>query len=131
MSSGSSVTTALELARQLKIVLGEEFAALAADDLAQFEKLGEAKSELITQLDRMTRHSPVQEDPAWSDFRSEMLSCKTLHRRNETLLRAKLETIRGALQLLQKSADSDGAMDLYDRLGRVSQSTRRRPIADA
>jgi flagellar biosynthesis/type III secretory pathway chaperone len=131
MSSGTPPAAALELARQLKIVLGEEFDALANDDLARFEKLGEAKAELIVQLDIIGRNTTANSDSGWSDLRAEMISCKTLHRRNETLLRAKLDSIKAALQLLQRSADPDNATEIYDRLGRVAHAPRRRRLGDA
>ena len=131
MVNGPQVSLGLQLARQLKIVLDEEFDALSGDDLPRFEKLGEAKSELILHLDGITRQSKIHEDDGWTEFHSEMLTCKTLHRRNETLLRAKLDTIKAALKLLQQSAESDSATELYDRLGRVAYTSKPGRLADA
>lgn len=128
-SAPATIPVALEMSRQLKILLEEEFSSLVADNLDQFEKLALAKSEIIAKLADFIGESGQAGD-SWREFRDEMNSCKTLHRRNETLLRAKLQSIQSALHMLQTTAENDGSSELYDRLGRVAVTNKRRRLAD-
>ena len=59
-----------------------------------------------------------------------MNECREAHRRNDVLLRSKLEAIRGTLRMLQ-SADESSSVDIYDRLGRVGGGPRGRGYQDA
>ena len=60
-----------------------------------------------------------------------MQVCRKIHLRNEILIRSRLEAIRGTLRILQNSSEADSAVELYDRLGRVSESYGHKRYTDA
>ena len=133
----AGIATALENAEQLHAVLEEEFQALTIDDIDGFEKLQPAKNELLAQLTGYVQ-TVSQQPPAagedvngWELFRSRMQVCRKIHLRNEILIRSRLEAIRGTLRILQNSSEIDSAVELYDRLGRVSESYGHKRYTDA
>ncbi len=133
----AGIATALENAEQLHAVLEEEFQALTIDDIDGFEKLQPAKNELLAQLtgyvQTVSQQAPAagEDDKGWELFRSRMQVCRKIHLRNEILIRSRLEAIRGTLRILQNSSEIDSAVELYDRLGRVSESYGRKRYTDA
>ena len=133
----AGIATALEHAEQLHAVLEEEFQALTIDDIDGFEKLQPAKNELLAQLtgyvQTVSQQPPAagEDDKGWELFRSRMQVCRKIHLRNEILIRNRLEAIRGTLRILQNSSEADSAVELYDRLGRVSESYGRKRYTDA
>ena len=133
----AGIATALENAEQLHAVLEEEFQALTIDDIDGFEKLQPAKNELLAQLtvyvQTVSQQPPAagEDDKGWELFRSRMQVCRKIHLRNEILIRNRLEAIRGTLRILQNSSEADSAVELYDRLGRVSESYGRKRYTDA
>jgi len=64
-------------------------------------------------------------DDSWQNFRSKMLFCRNLHRRNEILIMRKLDAIRGALKSLQ-IMDPSSSVEVYDRLGKLNRIKRSR-----
>ena len=136
----AGIATALEHAEQLHAVLEEEFQALTIDDIDGFEKLQPAKNELLAQLtgyvQTVSQQPPAppaagEDDKGWELFRSRMQACREIHLRNEILIRSRLEAIRGTLRILQNSSETDGAVELYDRLGRVSENYGHKRYTDA
>ena len=133
----AGIATALENAEQLHAVLEEEFQALTIDDIDGFEKLQPAKNELLAQLtgyvQTVSQQAPAagEDDKGGELFRSRMQVCRKIHLRNEILIRSRLEAIRGTLRILQNSSEIDSAVELYDRLGRVSESYGRKRYTDA
>ncbi len=133
----AGIATALENAEQLHAVLEEEFQALTIDDIDGFEKLQPAKNELLAQLtgyvQTVSQQPPAagEDDKGWELFRSRMQVCRKIHLRNEILIRSRLEAIRGTLRILQNSSEIDSAVELYDRLGRVSESYGHKRYTDA
>lgn len=135
-SAATTVAGACDLARQLHRILEEEFAALGVPDLSGFEKLQPLKEQILATLGGFMKDgapaaaalAAVQSE--WAAFEQLMLSCRDAHRRNDILIRSKLESIRAALQVLQGS-DTSGSVEVYDRLGRMSGSRRRRGYEDA
>lgn len=133
----AGIATALENAEQLHAVLEEEFQALTIDDIDGFEKLQPAKNELLAQLtgyvQTVSQQPPAagEDDKGWELFRSRMQVCRKIHLRNEILIRSRLEAIRGTLRILQNSSEIDSAVELYDRLGRVSENYGHKRYTDA
>ncbi len=98
-----------------------EFQALRKQELDHFEQLQPVKTELLSSITELTPPlEQLQSDPEWQDFRSTMLDCRDLHRRNEVLIERKLESIRGTLQSLRVQ-DPASSLEVYDRLGHVAR----------
>lgn len=138
MSAGTR--TAIEYADRLALVLDEEFQSLSDDDIDGFEKLQPLKAELLATLGAYIQtitqqndgsHPPAEKEPAWQFFMGRMQACRDGHQRNEILIRSRLEAIRNTLRILQNSSETDGALQLYDRLGRVSEGYARKRYTDA
>jgi flagellar biosynthesis/type III secretory pathway chaperone len=125
---------ALERVEELTSVLEEEFEALKVQDLNRFEQLLDLKTALLQALSDITGvRQPEDADKLgseWSVFRTRMLHCRDMHRRNEILIVRKLDAIRGALDSLQIS-DPASSVDVYDRLGRVNRMRRGRGYSEA
>ena len=125
---------ALERVETLTSVLEEEFEALKVQDLNRFEQLLDLKTTLLQELGDITWVR--QPEDAYKlgsecpEFRSRMLICRDMHRRNEILIVRKLDAIRGALDSLQIS-DPASSVDVYDRLGRVNRMRRGRGYSEA
>ncbi len=98
-----------------------EFEALKARDLPRFEELQTEKNNVLEQLSALaqwaTAQSPVPQ--AWEDLQERLLACREAHLRNIQLMQRQLQAVRGALQALQ--GEQAAAVDLYDRLGRMSR----------
>lgn len=144
MTAESKVTDkhagAMALVRRLRALLDDEFEALKAQDLEWFERMQPLKLELLQSLgSAMPPDSTATAADAaqvalqmqqWDDFVAVMNECREAHRRNDVLIRSKLEAIRGTLRMLQ-SADESSSVDIYDRLGRVGGGPRGRGYQDA
>jgi flagellar biosynthesis/type III secretory pathway chaperone len=119
---------------ELESVLEEEFSALKVQDLDRFEELLTLKTDLLQELSAITGvKQPEDADKLgahWEEFRSRMLACRDLHRRNEILIVRKLDAIRGALDSLQVT-DPASSVEVYDRLGRVNRRRRGRGYSEA
>lgn len=146
----SDVPAALDLghdqAIQLESVLAQEFAALGANDLPAFEALQVRKDELIGALTALVARfdssaanwmasavpgqAPLTESAEWIRLREVLDRCRDAHRRNDVLIRTRLDAIRAALAVLQNGDNAQGG-DLYDRRGRISSPFGPGGYADA
>jgi flagellar biosynthesis/type III secretory pathway chaperone len=113
----------------LELVLEQEFEALKVQDLDHLDRLLNAKTDLLQEIGQMTGVKSPQDadelDDSWQNFRSKMLYCRNLHRRNEILILRKLDAIRGALKSLQVT-DPSSSVEVYDRLGKLNRIKRSR-----
>jgi len=132
------VIVAREQAGRLLALLETEFNALRGQDLQGFEFLQTPKEELIVALGRLvqrvvkvdgTPNSPA-DSREWALFCEEMSRCREAHRRNDVLIRSKLQSIRAALHALQ-AGEGSGSLDMYDRLGRIAGRGQGRGYTEA
>jgi len=130
-------TDAINQAVRLRSILDDEFEALSNDLIETFENLQPLKGELLSLLTSFVQctaeRQPVAaaSSPGWQNFREQMQTCRDAHLRNEILIRSRLDAIRGTLRILQNSADLDGACQIYDRMGRISDRIGGKRYADA
>jgi flagellar biosynthesis/type III secretory pathway chaperone len=129
-----SVDQAHDLVDRLEALLELEFNALKVQDLDQFEVLLEEKNHLLAELGRLTGvRQPEDADKLgahWNEFRSRMMACRDMHRRNEILIMRKLDAIRGALESLNVT-DPTSPVEVYDRLGQIKRLRRMRGFTEA
>jgi flagellar biosynthesis/type III secretory pathway chaperone len=127
-------TEALALVNGLETLLAQEFDALKAQDLDRFEQLLEQKNEVLEQLSSLSGvRQPDDADrlgSEWDAFKSRMVACRDMHRRNEILIVRKLDAIRGTLQSMVID-DPASSVEVYDRLGKINRLRRRRGYSDA
>lgn len=110
-------------------LLEEEFTALKAQNLDQFEALQPEKLEVLSQLAALADQirANTEDDAAngpWQEFNLLMRQCSDAHRRNETLISRQLAAIKGALQALIP-VDASQSVEVYDRMGQLSRRARR------
>ena len=121
------------LVDQLAELLDQEFEALKAQDLDQFEVLLSGKNHLLSELTRITGVTQLNDADKlgthWNDFRTRMLACRDMHRRNEILIMRKLDAIRGALESLNVN-ESTSSVEVYDRLGQIKRIRRLRGFTE-
>jgi len=133
IDQADTLKAADELVDQLQELLEREFEALKMQDLDQFEILLSGKNQLLAELTRLTGVNQFADadklGPHWNDFRTRMLSCRDMHRRNEILIMRKLDAIRGALESMnvQNAASS---VEVYDRLGQIKRIRRLRNFTE-
>lgn len=124
----------LALAKQLDLMLDEEFALLKEQKIDEFDTLQSSKVELLRQLTDVTGiDSPQVADALgeeWDGFKARMQECRNKHRRNEILITRKIDAIRGALQSIMVE-DPTSSVEMYDRLGKLSRAKRTRGYNDA
>jgi len=117
----SGLEQAEPLTQRLQALLALEFEALKVRDLPKFEELQAEKNSVLEQLSALaqwaTAQSPVPQ--VWENLQEMLLSCREAHLRNIQLMQRQLQAVRGALQALQ--GEQAAAVDLYDRLGRMSR----------
>ena len=125
---------ALILIDGLEDLLAQEFEALKAQDLDHFEQLLEQKNQVLEQLSILSGvRQPEDADrlgSEWDVFKSRMVECRDMHRRNEILIVRKLDAIRGTLQSMVIN-DPASSVEVYDRLGKINRLRRRRGYSDA
>jgi flagellar biosynthesis/type III secretory pathway chaperone len=125
---------ALILIDGLEDLLAQEFEALKAQDLDHFEQLLEQKNQVLEQLSILSGvRQPEDADrlgSEWDAFKSRMVECRDMHRRNEILIVRKLAAIRGTLQSMVIN-DPASSVEVYDRLGKINRLSRRRGYSDA
>jgi len=135
---GQKLTSAHEQCARLRRLLDEEFEALRARDLEMFERLQPLKASLLADLAAIVELQQIEMTSGklapellfnWEAFRSAMLECRDLHRRNELLILRKRDAIEGALQALVGGTEPTAGVDVYDRLGRVSRVNRKNAYA--
>ena len=145
-TTGSGLSDAIaagcEQARRLGGLLEEEFTALSAQDLPRFESMQAAKEEILAALAQLVQGltaageagvAPSENMPdtaQWEQFQQLMSDCRDAHRRNDILIRTKLESIRAALRILQNSENSS-SVEVYDRMGKMYGYRRGRGYEDA
>jgi len=121
------------LVTQLADLLEREFEALKVQDLDQFEVLLSGKNHLLAELTRLTGVTQLADADKlgahWNDFRTRMLACRDMHRRNEILIMRKLDAIRGALESLNVG-QSASPVEIYDRLGQIKRIRRLRGFTE-
>jgi flagellar biosynthesis/type III secretory pathway chaperone len=121
------------LVDQLAELLDQEFEALKAQDLDQFEVLLSGKNHLLSELTRITGVTQLNDADKlgthWNDFRTRMLACRDMHRRNEILIMRKLDAIRGALESLNVN-EATSSVEVYDRLGQIKRIRRLRGFTE-
>jgi len=121
------------LVDQLAELLDQEFEALKAQDLDQFELLLSGKNHLLSELTRITGVTQLNDADKlgthWNDFRTRMLACRDMHRRNEILIMRKLDAIRGALESLNVN-EATSSVEVYDRLGQIKRIRRLRGFTE-
>ena len=115
-------------------LLDEEFNALKEQDLDAFEELLNEKNHILAELTQLTGiRQPEDADrlgPEWTPFRTRMVTCRDMHRRNEILILRKLDAIRGALESLNVN-DPTSPVEVYDRLGQIKRLRRMRGYSEA
>jgi flagellar biosynthesis/type III secretory pathway chaperone len=115
-------------------LLDEEFNALKEQDLDAFEELLNEKNHILADLTQLTGiRQPEDADrlgPEWAPFRTRMVTCRDMHRRNEILILRKLDAIRGALESLNVN-DPTSPVEVYDRLGQIKRLRRMRGYSEA
>ena len=115
-------------------LLDEEFNALNEQDLDAFEELLNEKNHILAELTQLTGiRQPEDADrlgPEWTPFRTRMVTCRDMHRRNEILILRKLDAIRGALESLNVN-DPTSPVEVYDRLGQIKRLRRMRGYSEA
>jgi flagellar biosynthesis/type III secretory pathway chaperone len=134
LETADSVDQALVLVERLEALLEQEFEALKVQDLDQFDVLLSEKNHILAELSRLTGvKQPEDADKLgvhWNDFRSRMMACRDMHRRNEILIMRKLDAIRGALESLNVN-DPTSPVEVYDRLGQIKRLRRMRGFTEA
>lgn len=131
VTASSSLEEAAPLTQRLGELLSQEYEALKVRDLPQFEQLQAEKTDVLEKLSALaqwaTAQSPVPQ--SWQDVQAPLQACRDAHLRNIQLMQRQLQAVRGALQALQ--GEEAAAVDLYDRLGRMSrpQGTWSRHLA--
>lgn len=129
-----NVLSALAAAEELEALLETEFEHLKAQELDAFEATQSRKNALLQELTQLADiQGPDSADalgPEWDGFKTHMVHCRDLHRRNEVLIHRKIDAIRGALQSLQVQ-DPTSSVEIYDRLGQLSRMRRGRGYSDA
>ena len=129
---------ALARAKRLQALLENEFAALKAQQIDNFEQLQPGKTELLASIGQITGITPdtanTQQhplsDPAWDAFKDTMAQCRDAHRRNEILIARQLDAIRGTISALQ-GASGQASVEVYDRLGKLSRVKMARGYNEA
>jgi flagellar biosynthesis/type III secretory pathway chaperone len=123
------VKAVMDRVESLESVLEQEFDALKAQDLDHLDRLLNAKTDILQEIANMTGVRQALDadklDASWDNFRSKMMYCRNLNRRNEILVIRKLDAIRGALKSLQIN-DPSSSVEVYDRLGRLNRLRRSR-----
>jgi len=131
-----AIAAGCEHARRLGSLLEDEFKALGAQDLPGFESLQASKEQTLAALADLVQgltaavgvpHAPagLADASQWDDFQLLISNCREAHRRNDILIRARLEAIRSTIRVLQ-SSESSSSVEVYDRLGKMSGYRRGR-----
>ena len=123
---------ACKYAGELLELLEQEFEALKAQDLNSLELLQEKKTPLLHYLssESIKNVSSGNQSKEWMPFRNLMAQCKESHRRNEILVTRRLESIKSALNTLT-GQNKEEELEMYDRLGKISQKKNSKGILEA
>jgi flagellar biosynthesis/type III secretory pathway chaperone len=120
----ASLTKAMQRVAKLEELLEEEFEALKAQNLTNFDSINDNKNKLLKELMALTGiHKPEDAnklDSRWNEFKDKMRLCRNLHRRSEILVSRKLDAIKGALDSM-RGVTTPSSVETYDRLGRIKR----------
>ena len=121
-----------KFAGELFELLEQEFEALKAQDLNSLELLQEKKTPLLNYLssESIKNVSSGNQSKEWMPFRNLMAQCKESHRRNEILVTRRLDSIKSALNTLT-GQNKEEELEMYDRLGKISQKKYSKGILEA
>lgn len=121
-----------KFAGELFELLEQEFEALKAQDLNSLELLQEKKTPLLNYLssESIKNVSSGNQSKEWMPFRNLMAQCKESHRRNEILVTRRLDSIKSALNTLT-GQNKEEELEMYDRLGKISQKKNSKGILEA
>lgn len=127
-------------AERLSRLLSDEFEALKAQNIDQFEALQPGKADLLTELSVLTGISEKSAQPVpgasrlegaeWDEFKQLMGLCRDAHHRNEILISRQLDAICGTISALQ-GATGQATVEVYDRLGKLNRVKRARGYNEA
>ena len=120
-------------AGELFELLEQEFEALKAQDLNSLELLQEKKTSLLNYLSSESIKKNVlsgNQSKEWIPFKNLMTQCKESHRRNEILVTRRLDSIKSALSTLT-GQNKEEELEMYDRLGKISQKKNSKGILEA
>ena len=126
-------SSAIRFANELHKLLEREFEALRLQDLSEIESIQEKKLPILEYLssDSVTANlSETSGEPEWESFKSIINECKNAHRRNEILVNRRIESIKGALTTVT-GQDKDDELEMYDKLGKLSQKKNSKGILEA
>ena len=126
-------SSAIRFANELHELLEKEFEALKLQDLSEIESIQEKKLPILEYLssDSVTANlSETSGETEWESFKSIINECKNAHRRNEILVNRRIESIKGALTTVT-GQDKDDELEMYDKLGKLSQKKNSKGILEA
>lgn len=127
--------TGIDAGRRLRRLLNDELDSLKVSDLDTFEQLQAQKESQLSALagvmalfkrrfeaggDTRADASASGAHAAWNDLLDILAECRELQRRNELLIQARMETIRGALNALQ-GEHGQAEAGTYDKHGRMKR----------
>ena len=127
------VDNAIRFANELQELLELEFEALKLQNLSDIESIQEKKIPILEYLSTDSIRSNVTEmgeDPQWELFKSIISKCKHAHRRNEILVNRRIESIKAALNTVI-GQNKDDELEMYDKLGQLSQKKNSKGILEA
>ena len=126
-------SSAIRFANELHKLLEREFEALRLQDLSEIESIQEKKLPILEYLssDSVTANlSETNGETEWESFKSIINECKNAHRRNEILVNRRIESIKGALTTVT-GQNKDDELEMYDKLGKLSQKKNSKGILEA
>ena len=129
----SSADDAIRFANELHKLLELEFEALKLQNLSEIESIQEKKIPILKYLGSDIVKANITEargDADWESFKSIINECKNAHRRNEILVNRRIESIKSALNTVT-GENKDGELEMYDKLGKLSQKKSHKGILEA
>jgi len=124
---------ATRFANELLALLQKEFEALKSQNLPEIELIQDKKLPILEYLSTESIKSCLSDTegkPDWETFKSIINECKNAHRRNEILVNRRIESIKGALTAVT-GRNSDDELEMYDKLGKLSQKKNSKGILEA
>ena len=124
---------AIKFANELHEILESEFEALKGQNLSAIESIQERKLPLLEYLNSDSVKDALKSEEGseeWEAFRAIVGKCKHAHRRNEILVNRRIESIKSALSAVT-GRNKDDELEMYDRLGKLSQKKNSKGILEA
>ncbi len=127
------VSESCQAAKKIQEILEYEFDALKNQDLERFDSLQEEKTTLINFIASLNipPYDANDKSDIWHPLREIIKECQNLHRRNEILITRKLDSIRAALNTLSGENEISASVEMYDRLGKISQKRNKKGFLEA